>query len=121
MNTTADTPAPQLHIACLCAQWCVICCSFEPMFQQMQAEAPAHTWHWIDIEDQEDALPGIDIETFPTIVILDGDGELCFAGTIEPRPEMLKRLVQSAQAGHLQMTASDAAPWLPVRALLGLG
>jgi hypothetical protein len=87
----------------------------------MAAEEPAHHWHWIDIEDEEDALPGIDIETFPTIVIIDHQGQFCFAGTVEPRPEMLKRLVQSAQAGHLQMSAADAAMWMPVKALLGLG
>ena len=118
--TSSSTPGP-LHIACLCAEWCVICRSYEALFQQMAAEEPAHQWHWIDIEDEEDALPGIDIETFPTIVILDQQGQFCFAGTVEPRPEMLKRLVQSAQAGHLQMSIADAAMWMPVKALLGLG
>lgn len=109
-----------LHIACLCAEWCVICRSYAPLFQQMAAEAPEHDWHWIDIEEHEDALPGIDIETFPTIVILDHQGQFYFAGTVEPRPDMLKRLVQSAQTGHLQLSTADAAPWTPVKALLGL-
>ncbi len=118
--TSSSTPEA-LHIACLCAEWCVLCRSYESLFQQMAAEEPAHHWHWIDIEDEEDALPGIDIETFPTIVIIDHQGQFCFAGTVEPRPEMLKRLVQSAQAGHLQMSAADAAMWMPVKALLGLG
>ncbi|MGV0959068.1 MAG: thioredoxin family protein [Limnohabitans sp.] len=118
--TSSSTPGP-LHIACLCAQWCVICRSYENLFEQMSAEEPGHRWHWIDIEDQEDALPGIDIETFPTLVILDHQGQFCFAGTVEPRPETLKRLVQSAHAGHLHMSAADAAPWMPVKALLGLG
>ena len=110
-----------LTILCLCAQWCVICREFEAQFQHLRDAQPEHHWRWIDIEDHDAVLSDLDIQNFPTIVILDGDGELCFAGTIEPRPDMLKRLVQSAQAGHLQMTASDAAPWLPVRALLGLG
>ena len=118
--TSASQPGP-LHIACLCAEWCVICRSYESLFQQMATDAPEHHWHWIDIEDQEDALPGIDIETFPTIVILDHQGQFCFAGTVEPRPDMLKRLVQSAHAGSLQMSTADAAPWRPVKALLGLG
>jgi thioredoxin 1 len=118
--TTPASPRDPLHIACLCAQWCVICRSYEALFQQMAAEEPGHVWHWIDIEDHEDDLPGIDIETFPTIVILNHQGEFCFAGTVEPRPEMLKRLVQSAHTGHLKMSAADAAPWAPVKALLGL-
>ncbi|MGV0986898.1 MAG: thioredoxin [Limnohabitans sp.] len=118
--TSSPTSGP-LHIACLCAQWCVICRSYESLFQQMASEEPVHAWHWIDIEDHEDDLPGIDIETFPTIVILNHAGEFCFAGTVEPRPDMLKRLVQSAHTGHLQLSASDAEPWMPVKALLGLG
>lgn len=117
---TDHSPCAPLHIVCLCAEWCVICRSYAPFFQQMAIEASEHAWHWIDIEDHEDALPGIDIETFPTIVILDHHGHFCFAGTVEPRPEMLKRLVQSAQTGHLQLSAPEAALWMPVKALLGL-
>jgi thioredoxin 1 len=112
----ADLSTP-LTIMCLCAQWCVICREFEPQFQAMLAAQPQHHWRWIDIEDHDAVLSDIDIQNFPTIVILDSDDQLCFAGTIEPRMDMLQRLIRSAQDGQLRLTPTQAAHWQAVKTL----
>jgi thioredoxin-like negative regulator of GroEL len=106
-----------LTILCLCAQWCVICREFEPQFRHLRDAQPEHHWRWIDIEDHDAVLSDLDIQNFPTIVILDGAGEMCFAGTIEPRMDMLQRLVRSAQDGQLRLTPTEAAHWQAVKAL----
>jgi thiol-disulfide isomerase/thioredoxin len=106
-----------LTLLCLCAQWCVICREFEPQFQQLRAAHPQHHWRWIDIEDHDAVVSDLDIQNFPTMVILNGDGELCFAGTIEPRLDMLQRLIRSAQDGQLRLAPAEAAHWRAVQTL----
>ncbi|MEK7346881.1 MAG: thioredoxin family protein [Pseudomonadota bacterium] len=112
----AEDSAP-LTILCLCAQWCVICRAFESQFQDLRAAQPQCHWRWIDIEDHDAVLSDLDIQNFPTIVILDGGGQLCFAGTIEPRMDLLQRLVRSAQDGQLRLAPAEAAHWKAIKAL----
>jgi thioredoxin-like negative regulator of GroEL len=109
MNPSTGTNP--LHIFCLCAQWCVICREFEPQFQRLAADHPEHRWQSLDIEDHEALLANIDIENFPTVVILNQAKQVCFAGTIEPRIDSLQRLIQSAQAEDLHLSAQSAQAW----------
>jgi thiol-disulfide isomerase/thioredoxin len=108
---TPPTAAPNLHIFCLCAQWCVICRDFEPAFQRLATDHPEHRWLSLDIEDHDALLADIDIENFPTVVILNQAKQVCFAGTIEPRIDSLQRLMQSAQANDLHLPAQSAQAW----------
>lgn len=108
---TPPMATPNLRIFCLCAQWCVICREFEPAFQRLATDHPEHRWQSLDIEDHEALLADIDIENFPTVVILNSAQQVCFAGTIEPRIDSLQRLVQAAQAGDLHLTADSAQAW----------
>ena len=68
--------APEvLHIACLCAAWCRLCDAYGEVLHAARAEtvvpgAVLH-WHWIDIEDEAELLGDFDVETFPTLVIVD--------------------------------------------------
>lgn len=108
---TLVTSAQNLHIICLCAKWCVICREFEPTFQRLATDHPEHRWQSLDIEDHEALLADIDIKNFPTLVILNRDKQICFAGTIEPRADGLERLVQAAHADNLRLSADDAQAW----------
>ena len=53
------------------------------------AAAAGHegAWAWIDIEDAADALPSLDVETFPTLAVIRG-GELRFFGLQSPGPDL---------------------------------
>ncbi len=94
------TPNP-LHVACLCAAWCRLCDDYGPVFEQVtQALRPAHPGlrtHWIDIEDKAELLGDFDVETFPTIVVVDATG-VRFAGPLTPQPDTLQRLLRTVLA-----------------------
>lgn len=98
--------APEvLHIACLCAAWCRLCDAYGEVLHAAQGETALSgvvlRWHWIDIEDEADLLGDFDVETFPTLVIVD-PREVRFAGPLTPQPETLRRL--------LRATLIEAAP-----------
>ncbi len=99
----AAAPAAPVVLV-LCAAWCGVCRGFEAA---TAAAAAGHegAWAWIDIEDAADALPSLDVETFPTLAVIRG-GELRFFGPILPDGAILGRSVAAALAG-------DGRPALP--------
>lgn len=92
-----------VQVACLCAAWCRTCESYQEIFEAACAELPQAGLRvrWIDIEDEADLIGDLDIETFPTLLIADGD-QVRFAGPLTPQPETLKRVLRA----HL----TDATP-----------
>ena len=52
---------------------------------------------WIDIEDEADALGDLDIQTFPTLLVVR-NGVPLFFGPVLPRPEAIDSLVAALQA-----------------------
>lgn len=107
------TPPP-LFVACLCAAWCRTCDDYAPVFES-QARHVGADWRWVDIEDHEDLLDGIEIDNFPTLLIARGD-ELLFFGPVPPQPQTLLRLLQAARDGDLAPSAVPAAvAGLPAR------
>jgi len=101
MSSTEHGP---LHVACLCAAWCRTCDGYAPVFEQalaaLRAEHPGLRAHWIDIEDESELVGDFDVETFPTLVVVD-PRRVRFAGPLTPQPETLMRL--------LRATLGDAA------------
>lgn len=83
-----------LSVVCLCAEWCSACRAWRPDWEAAVARHPAHRWHWLDIEDEADLMDatGLDIETFPTVLIARGSQAL-FLGAIPPQPAFLDHLV----------------------------
>ncbi len=102
-DAAAAAPAAPVVLV-LCAAWCGVCRGFEAA---TAAAAAGHegAWAWIDIEDAADALPSLDVETFPTLAVIRG-GELRFFGPILPDGAILGRSVAAALAG-------DGRPALP--------
>jgi len=105
-----------LLVACLCAQWCHVCCDYRDSFAQVktaiQADHPQAQFIWLDIEDEADLLHPLDVDDFPTLLIAVGDAPRFF-GPITPQPQTLERLVRSvvgdASAKALEDPALHAA------------
>ena len=78
----------------LCADWCGVCTQWRAVFDAAAASHPRDRFAWVDIEDQDDLVGDIDIETFPTLLVGAGDRVLFF-GPILPSPDLLTRLLAS--------------------------
>ncbi|MDE2394491.1 MAG: thioredoxin family protein [Burkholderiales bacterium] len=95
MEPSADEP---LWLACLCAGWCRTCDAYEPVLRAVAAEFearfPGLTTRWIDIEDESDLVGEAEVETFPTLAVVDAAG-LRFFGPLTPQPETLRRLLRA--------------------------
>lgn len=95
------TSAP-IDVVCLCAAWCRLCDGYGEVLHEVVASlAPLHPGvrlRWLDIEDESELLGDVDVETFPTIVLVDAAGTVRFAGPVTPQAETLRRLLQSRLA-----------------------
>jgi hypothetical protein len=100
-----------LRILCLCAAWCHLCDAYAPVFdaalQRLRHDWPALTGHWIDIEEQAELVGELDIETFPTLVLLCG-AQVLFHGPLTPQAEVLERVVRAALAAPEPTREIDA-------------
>ena len=83
-----------LHVACLCAAWCTTCEAYRSVFDSVATEAEfgAIEWHWVDIEDDEELVGNLDVETFPTLIVFDR-ARVLFSGPLMPHGHTLRRLL----------------------------
>lgn len=107
-SSVSETPVPCL-IACLCAEWCGVCRDYRPLMRAALAGAdPAQVaLAWVDIEDHDEVLGDLDVESFPTLLIARGP-QLLFFGTVTPHAQTLQRLVQGALAGDMAPQVADS-------------
>ena len=82
---------------CLCAAWCGTCGIYRPLFDELARAHPDVRFEWVDIEDESDIAGELDVETFPTLLIADGERAL-FLGPLLPQAPVLARLLASLQA-----------------------
>ncbi len=82
---------------CLCAAWCGTCGIYRPLFDELARAHPGVRFEWVDIEDESDIAGDLDVETFPTLLIADGERAL-FLGPLLPQAPVLARLLASLQA-----------------------
>jgi hypothetical protein len=61
---------------------------------ELSARHPELQWRWLDVEDEAELMDavGIDIETFPTVLVCHEDRAL-FMGAIPPQAEALLLLM----------------------------
>ena len=97
---------PRWLVVCLCAEWCGTCRDYRSPLQAVAEELPGHAFAWIDIEDEADLAGEIDIETFPTLLVLDGPTVL-FYGPVLPGADALRRLLRALDENGAQPTALD--------------
>jgi thioredoxin 1 len=92
----SDASAP-VWVVCLCAAWCVACREWQPVFESLSRRHPGLRFAWVDIEDEDEAMGDVDIETFPTLLVARGHDAL-FLGPVLPSAPGVERLVTSLQA-----------------------
>lgn len=119
-----STPASPWHVICLCAAWCGVCREWQPVLRDFARSHPHLQVAWVDVEDEDDAMGDVEVETFPTLLIAHG-AQARFLGPIAPSAAQLARLVERLQAEaepSRQPAATDALlhrllPLLPGAAL----
>ena len=96
-GATLHTPPRDWWVVCLCAGWCGTCGVYRPLFDDLARAHPGVRFEWVDIEDDADIAGDLDVETFPTLLIADGQHAL-FLGPLLPQAPVLARLLSSLQA-----------------------
>jgi hypothetical protein len=71
-------------VVCLCAAWCGSCRDYRRAFGERAGSAADALHLWVDIEDESDWLGDVDVETFPTLLVLR-DGQPMFFGAVVPQ------------------------------------
>lgn len=94
-----ETKALHWSVVCLCAAWCGVCKSYESDFRALATRFPGVDFHWVDVEDQADAMGDVDVETFPTLLIAQGP-QVHYFGAMLPQIEVLARQIQLFQASE---------------------
>jgi thioredoxin 1 len=97
---------PRWLVVCLCAEWCGTCRDYREPLRAVAAAFPADAFAWIDVEDQADLVGDIDVETFPTLLVLNG-AEVLFYGPVLPDAEGLRRLLRALDENGAQPTVLD--------------
>ncbi len=103
MNHAHPGALASVTVVCLCAEWCAVCRDYVQTFRQAQEQFPHARMIWIDVEDEADLLDPLEVENFPTVLIVV-DGRPRFFGPLRPQLETLERLIRA------QMTAADPSP-----------
>ena len=99
-------------VVCLCAAWCGVCRQYSADFAALRSKFPTVRFEWVDVEDQEQLVDDVDVETFPTLLIGCGQ-EAKFLGPLLPQSVVLEKLLQSYLEGA---PAASSLP-LPAQAL----
>lgn len=82
-------------VTCLCATWCLTCEAYKATFAQAQKTFPEAQFRWIDIEDEAELVGDVDIQNFPTLLILEGN-QVRFFGTVTPHTRVLEAIVAAS-------------------------
>lgn len=103
---------------CLCAQWCRVCGEYRLLFDALGQELAHTRFVWVDVEDEDELVGELEVETFPTLLIADGT-QARFLGPLLPQAPVLARLLASlraAPAGSAPVSALAQAVFERVRA-----
>ena len=117
MVEASDTDTSQWWVIALCAEWCNVCREWRSVFNDTAASRGDMHFAWVDVEDEDEAMGDVDIETFPTILVGRGSDAL-FLGPVQPSGAQLTRLIsslkhaQTDEALSLPSVSADASPLL---------
>ena len=97
MDSSGASEQASWWVVCLCAAWCGVCREWLPQFtEQARARAPMQ-FAWVDVEDDDEAMGDVDIETFPTLLVARGN-EVMYLAPIPPLGSQFTRLLARLQA-----------------------
>ena len=85
------------EVICLCAEWCGVCRQWTGVFEALAEDHPEAAFSWIDVEDEDEAMGDVEVETFPTLLIAR-EGQVVFLGPVQPSPTQVSRLLAGLQA-----------------------
>lgn len=85
---------PRLTVVCLCAEWCGTCRGYQAQLQAEARRFPDTAFIWLDVEAEAELVGDLDIETFPCLLVLDGEAVLFF-GPVLPGIGALERLLRA--------------------------
>ncbi|HEX7889381.1 MAG TPA: thioredoxin family protein [Ramlibacter sp.] len=97
MDSTTASDRDTWWVACLCAAWCGVCREWLPLFTGQARAHPHMQFAWVDVEDEDEAMGDVDIETFPTLLVARGD-EVLFLGPIPPSATQFTRMLATLHA-----------------------
>lgn len=107
LNYCVEPPAePRWLVVCLCAEWCGTCRDYRAPLNEVAAEFASDAFAWIDIEDEAELAGDIDIETFPTLLVMDRS-QVLFYGPVLPGADGLRRLLRALEENGPQPVALD--------------
>lgn len=114
MSEPVENARPLL-VACLCAAWCRTCDDYRPTFDLLAREfARDARFVWVDIEDDEAALGGVDVVDFPTLLV--GHGVVIdFYGPVLPHAQTARQLIERALRRELGEVTDASLAGLPAR------
>lgn len=96
-SSAGESEQPTWWVACLCAAWCGVCREWLPQFTA-QARAHSHMrFAWVDVEDEDETMGEVDIETFPTLLVARGD-QVLYLAPIPPLGSQFTRLLARLNA-----------------------
>lgn len=97
-----------LLIVALCAQWCGTCREFRPLLERHVAGRNDCAVRWCDIEDEAELLGDVDVEDFPTLLIIRGE-QVCYFGTSLPLEPVVAQLLRAVRASSAPIATIPAA------------
>ena len=83
-----------------CADWCSSCREFRPAFDAFNY--PGLSRHWLDIENDEQQMLGIEVENLPSIFALSNDKLSWYFGAIRPSSLFLEKILTDLEAGKFE-------------------
>jgi thioredoxin reductase (NADPH) len=84
-------------VVALCAAWCTTCREFSLVFEAVSQSRPHATLVWVDIEDDAALVGDLDVDTFPTLAIFEGE-TLRHYGPVLPQAALVERMVDEPGA-----------------------
>jgi len=109
------SPSAQLWVGCLCAAWCRTCDGYHLTLDTLRGHFGTRVhWAWIDIEDHADLLDDVDVETFPTLLVGDGQ-DVVFFGAVLPHLESARQILDRALKRELSPVRDESVRGLYAR------
>jgi thioredoxin 1 len=102
------------QVICLCAAWCGVCRDWDAIFRALAPDHPGVRFAWVDVEDDDDAMGDIDIETFPTLLVAEGRS-VRFLGPVPPTAAHVRQLLARLRTQAPAQAAAPAADALLAR------
>jgi thioredoxin-like negative regulator of GroEL len=93
----ADTTRTEWTVVCLCAAWCRTCDGYRADLQRLAGTDPQTRYLWLDVEDEADLVGELDVDTFPSVLVLRGAQPL-FYGPVLPQVAQVAQLLARLRA-----------------------